>query len=82
MGKAMMDNKAPVIPLHQHPKFQDHHWLQALKTTLLMETIAFAQMALDNATGPARVSARADKILERALFLLEEARDRLVLELL
>jgi hypothetical protein len=51
-----------------------------LKTTLLMETLAFAQMALDNATGVPGATARAERILERALALLGEARDRLVME--
>jgi len=48
----------------------------------LAETLAFAQVALDSATGLAGASRRAEKILERACTLLEEARDRLVLELL
>ena len=78
----MTDNKNPVVPLHFHPKFQDPHRLQALKTSLLVETVAFVQMALDSATGHARVLERAEQILERALFLLEEARGRLVKELL
>ena len=78
----MRDNKAPIIPLHLHPGFQDRHRVNALKTALLAETLAFAQVALDNATGPAGTARRAEKILERACTLLEEARDRLVLELL
>jgi hypothetical protein len=78
----MRNNKAPIIPLHLHPGFQDHHRVNELKTALLAETLAFAQVALDNATEPAGASRRAEKILERACTLLEEARDRLVLELL
>ena len=69
-----------VIPLHLHPKFQDQQRLQALKTTLLTETLDFAQVALDKAKGSAGAPARAEKILERALALLAEARERLVLE--
>ncbi len=75
-----MDDKAPIIPLHLHPNFQDHHRLQALKASLLMETLAFAQTALDNATGVAGAPARAEKILERALTLLGEAWERLMIE--
>lgn len=78
----MRDNKAPIIPLHLHPGFQDRRRVNALKTALLAETLAFAQVALDSATGLAGASRRAEKILERACTLLEEARDRLVLELL
>ncbi len=74
--------KAPIIPLHLHPAFQDRQRVEALKNSLLAETLAFAQVALDNAAGKAIVPARAEKILARALALLEEARDRLVLELL
>ena len=54
--------------------------MQALKTTLLTETLDFAQVALDKAKGSAGAPARAEKILERALALLAEARERLVLE--
>jgi hypothetical protein len=78
----MQDDKVPVIPLHMHPGFQDRHRVNELKNMLLAETLAFAQVALDNAAGPAGVSARAEKILQRACVLLEEARDRLVLEML
>lgn len=78
----MGDDKASIIPLHLHPGFQDHQRVNALKTALLAETLAYAQVALDNATGPAGTSHRAEKILERACALLEEARNRLVLELL
>jgi len=75
-----MHEKAPVIPLHLHPKFQDHHRFHALKTTLLVETLAFAQAALDHANNTAELPARAEKILERALVLLGEARERLGIE--
>lgn len=78
----MRDDKTTIIPLHLHPEFQDRHRVNELKTALLAETLAFAQVALDNATGFAGASRRAEKILERACALLEEARDRLVLELL
>lgn len=46
-----------------------------MKTALLAETLAFAQVALDNAGGPCP---RAERILKRACALVEEARDRLV----
>lgn len=75
----MMADKAQVIPLHLHPGFQDRHRLQELKTALLTETLAYVQVALDNA---ASASPQAVKILERACALLDEARDRLVCELL
>jgi hypothetical protein len=78
----MMGDKAPVIPLHLHPVFQERHRMQELKATLMTESLAFVQVALDNADGPAGVSPRAVKILERACALLDEARDRLVDELL
>jgi hypothetical protein len=77
----MMDDKAPVIPLHMHPGFQDYHRVNELKTTLLAESLAFTQVSLDNAARPG-ASPRAEKILARACALLKEARDRLVLELL
>ncbi len=75
----MLGAKAPVIPLHLHPGFQNQRRLQALKNTLMTESLAFVQVALDNA---AVASPRAAKILERACVLLDEARDRLVDELL
>ncbi|MHB8069040.1 MAG: hypothetical protein ACYDIC_14215 [Desulfobaccales bacterium] len=78
----MLDDKAPVIPLRLHPGFQDHRRLQALKDALMTESLAFVQVALDNAEGPAGASPRAVKILEKACVLLDEARDRLVHELL
>jgi hypothetical protein len=75
------NDRAPVIPLHLHPAFQDRHRVDELKDALLSETLAFAQVTLDNAAllgaSPAAV-----KILERACALLEEARNRLVLDLL
>jgi|UniRef100_A0A7C3ZCP6 hypothetical protein len=77
----MSHKKAPVIPLHLHPEFQDYHRVEELKTALLAETLAFAQVALDNAARPG-ASPRAEKILERACAILGEARNRLVLELL
>ena len=77
----MRFDKATVIPLHLHPSFQDRHRLEELKHTLLAETLAFAQVALDNAGKPG-ASPQAAKILERACALLEEARNRLVLDLL
>jgi hypothetical protein len=80
-AECVMDDKAPVIPLLLHPGYQDYHRVNELKTTLLAETLAFAQVALDNAARPG-ASPRAEKILARACALLEEARDRLVLELL
>ncbi len=72
----MGEGKAAIIPLHLHPEFQDRHRLNELKQALLAETLAFAQVALDNADSP-----RAAKILTRACQLMTEARDRLVLEL-
>ncbi len=78
----MMGDKAPVIPLHLHPGFQDRHRVNELKTALMTETLAYVQVALDNADGPGGASPRAVKILERACALLDEARDRLVCELL
>jgi len=77
----MRDDKALVIPLHMHPSFQERPRVAALKNTLLAEILAFTQVALDNAAklGP---SPAAVKILERACTLLEEARNRLVLDLL
>ncbi len=77
----MGDDKALVIPLHLHPSFQERHRVEALKNTLLAETLAFTQLALDNAARPGP-SPAAVKILERACTLLEEARNRLVLDLL
>jgi hypothetical protein len=78
----MISDKAPVIPLHLHPGFQERVRLNELKTTLMTETLAFVQVALDNAAGPGGASPRAVKILERACALLDEARVRLVHELL
>jgi hypothetical protein len=78
----MGNDKAPIIPLHLHPGFQDRQRVEELKTALLAETLAFTQVVLDNATGPAGASRRAEKILTRARALLEEAQDRLILELL
>jgi hypothetical protein len=75
------DDKAPVIPLHLHPVFQERHRVETLKNTLMTETLAFAMVALDNAAKPG-ASPQAVKILERACDLLEEARNRLVLDLL
>jgi hypothetical protein len=77
----MRDEKATVIPLHLHPVFQERHRVEALKNTLLAETLAFAQVALDNAAKPG-ASPLEVEILERACTLLEEARNRLVLDLL
>jgi hypothetical protein len=77
----MIPNKAPVIPLHLHPGFKDWHRVNKLKIALMTETLAYVQVALDNAAGPGGASPRAVKILERACALLEEARDRLVHEL-
>jgi hypothetical protein len=77
----MKAHKAPVIPLHLHPGFQDRERLDQLKTALMTETLAYVQVALDNAAGPGGASPRAVKILERACALLDEARDRLVHEL-
>ncbi|MEW6386062.1 MAG: hypothetical protein AB1491_00880 [Thermodesulfobacteriota bacterium] len=78
----MISDKAPVIPLHLHPVFQERHRVNELKNALMAETLAYVQVALDNAAGPGGASPRAVKILERARALLGEARDRLVLELL
>lgn len=77
----MAPDRAVVVPLSGHPQFQDRRRLQELRNALLAETLAFAQVALDNAAllGPER---QAVLILERACKLLEEARDRLVRELL
>ncbi len=77
----MADDKAQVIPLHLHPGFQDHQRVKELKNALMTESLAFVQVALDNAAGPGGASPRAVKILERACVLLDEARDRLVYEL-
>jgi hypothetical protein len=78
----MIGGKAPVIPLHLHPGFQDWRRVKKLKTALMSESLAYVQVALDNAVGPGGASPRAVKILERACALLEEARDQLVHELL
>jgi hypothetical protein len=78
----MIADKAPVIPLHLHPQFQKRQRLTELKTSLLAESLAFVQVALDNAGEWAGASPRSVKILERACALLGEARDRLVDELL
>ncbi len=78
----MRDDRAPIIPLHLHPGYQDYRGINELKNSLLAETLAFVQVALDNANGTKGAPARATKILERARELLGEARDRLVLELL
>jgi hypothetical protein len=77
----MRDDKAPVIPLHLHPVFQERHRVEELKHMLLAETLAFTQVALDNAARPG-ASPQAVKVLERACNLMEEARNRLVLDLL
>jgi len=77
----MIPDKAPIIPLHLHPEFQERQRLEELKAALMTESIAFVQVALDNAAGPGGASPRAVKILERACALLDEARDRLVYEL-
>jgi hypothetical protein len=74
--------KALVIPLHLHPDFQNQQRLAKLKTVLLAESLAFVQMALDNAVGMDCAKPRSVKILERACGLLIEARDRLVDDLL
>ena len=74
--------KAPVIPLHLHPGFQERQRVSELKSALMAETIAFVQVALDNAAALAGASPQAVKLLERACTLLVEARDRLVDELL
>jgi hypothetical protein len=74
-----MVDKAPIIPLHLHPAFQERQRVQQLKTALMMETLAYVQVALDNAAGG---TPQAVKILERACTLLDEARDQLVCELL
>lgn len=78
----MTGNKAAVIPLHLHPGFQDWRRVNQLKTALMSESLAYVQVALDNAAGPGGASPRAVKILERACALLDEARDQLVHELL
>lgn len=77
----MAPDKAVVVPIACHRQFQDRRRLQELQNSLLAETLAFAQVALDNAAlmGP---EAKGVLILERACKLLEEARDRLVRELL
>lgn len=77
----MISDKAPVIPLHLHPGYRDRRRLNELKDALLAETLAFAQVALDNADSGCP-TLRAVKILERACALLDEARNRLVLEIL
>ena len=77
----MIRHKAQIIPLHLHPGFKDWHRVNKLKIALMTETLAYVQVALDNAAGPGGASPRAVKILERACALLEEARDRLVHEL-
>ena len=75
----MIPDKATVIPLHLHPGFQDRQLVQELKTALMTETLAYVQVALDNA---AAASPQAVKILQRACELLDKARDQLVCELL
>ena len=78
----MTADKTPVISLHLHPGFQEKQRVAELKTVLMKESLAFVQMALDNAAGLPGTSPRSVKILERACTLLGEARDRLVHELL
>ena len=78
----MTPDKAVVISLDSHPQFQDHRRLAELKNALLAETLAFAQVALDNAALTGSHGPRAVRILERARRLLEEARERLVREVL
>lgn len=82
MVAAMIERKTPVIPLHLHPEFQERQRVSELKTVLMKESLAFVQVALDNATGLTGTSPRSVKILERACALLGEARNRLVDELL
>ena len=78
----MAEQKKPVIPLHLHPSFQKRQRVAELKSVLMKESLAFVQVALDNAAGLPGASPRSVKILERACALLGEARDRLVDELL
>ncbi len=47
----MIPNNAAVIPLLLHPGFQNRHRVQELKTALMTGTLAYVQMALDNAAG-------------------------------
>jgi hypothetical protein len=77
----MTAGKAPIIPLHLHPGFQKRQRVEELKAALLRESLAFVQMALDNAA-VAGASLETVKILKRACALLEEAMDRLAHELL
>ncbi|MGO9175511.1 MAG: hypothetical protein ACLQED_05140 [Desulfobaccales bacterium] len=78
----MMADKTPkIIPLHLHPGFQERRRVNELKTALMTETLAYVQVALDNAAGPGGASPRAVTILERACALLNEARERLMHEL-
>jgi hypothetical protein len=74
----MVPDKAPVIPLHLHPGFQDWRRVTVLKSSLLTETLAYVQVALDNAESSRATSSRAVRILERARALLDEAREQLV----
>lgn len=77
----MKNDKALVIPLHQHPEFQDQHRLHELKNALLSATLAYAQIALGTAAFPG-ASGQAAVILKRACTLLQEAREQLRLDLL
>ncbi len=76
-----MEPKATVISLHFHPHFQNRRRLQELKSALLAETLAFAQIALESLEGPGGAGSRGEAILTRARTLLEEARNRLILEI-
>jgi hypothetical protein len=78
----MVPDQAPVIPLHLHPEFQARRKIKELKSALLTESLAFVQVALDNAAGSGGAPSRALKILKRACELLDEAREQLLHELL
>jgi hypothetical protein len=78
----MIPNKAPVIPLHLHPGIQERHRVKELKTALMTETLAYVQVALDNAAGPGGASPRAmlprsHRLSDIAIRKLPAAADRL-----
>jgi hypothetical protein len=77
----MPPDKPPVIPLHLHPEFKARRKIKELKNALMTESLAFVQVAMDNAAAGAGPS-QTLKILQRACELLDEAREQLVHELL
>jgi hypothetical protein len=73
----MTADESRVVALRLHPDFQERQRVQELKATLMTDSQAYVQVALDNAA----VAPQAVRILKRACELLDEALDQLVWEL-